>query len=112
VPIPALATLSEEELDEYMSKMYLLRSHGLANLVAEVWTRIPMAGRNLMVTLWVTRPSSRASVAHPMPTIQDAFDVMRSEQLLTAQEKQLANSTILVAVDKRNIRLFDDGQLA
>jgi hypothetical protein len=104
---PVFAEIDDEELDHYTTK--ILRLQNLSENAILLWNAIPSAARDLMINMWLTRPRSRSTIAHPTPTIQQALHTVQSDPHLTPEERILATTVIPAAVGKQGNRLFSDG---
>ena len=101
------AEMEEEELDQYMTKIGRLEN--LSDDIVLVWDAIPTIPRTLMINMWFMRSRSRSTIAHPIPTTQQALDMVQSDQSLSPEEKDLAAAIIPVAVNRKGKLLFSNG---
>jgi hypothetical protein len=97
--------MDEDQIDQYIVS---LRSRGLIGDITSIWNAIPPTARNLMITMWIKRDTSRTSIAHPIPSVEQALRLIRPDRDLTPAEIILAQRTIPVAVGKQGKRLFSD----
>ncbi|KIL71511.1 hypothetical protein M378DRAFT_155090 [Amanita muscaria Koide BX008] len=58
--------------------------------------------------MWIKRDPSRSGIAHPVPSVTQARNLIRLDQDLTLAEIVLAEDVISIAVGKNGNRLFND----
>ena len=110
--IPALNKLSDIQLAELVSKIVSLRGQNREGDIKQIWDAIPLAARNLMINMWIKSNSEsdtfRSDIAHPIPSVEQACDLIQLHDDLTADEISLAENVIPAAVNKEGERLFYD----
>ena len=99
--------LSSEEADAYDGKATNLLVKDLGDAVKAVWTSIPELDRDFMVSMYLSRPAERKEIVHLKPTINEAMQVLASDERLFQVEKDTAADYIPHLVDKYEVPLFN-----
>lgn len=108
IPTALANEIGDNERDQYRAKINRLWREDLIDDVAPIWHAVPVAARNLMITMWIKRDPSRSGITHPVPSVILARNLIWLDQDLTLAEIDLAEGVIPVAVGKNGNRLFND----
>jgi hypothetical protein len=101
--------IDDEILTKYTVNAGLLRDRGLEECVETVWQVIPDLARNVMITMFLTRPNQRIDVTHPVPTVEQGKHFIHLDSRLSRTEQNFVQEYIPNARDKKNNRLFSRG---
>ena len=100
-----MGEIDDEAVSLYSSEGAELRRNGLEKSIEHVWGSIPDLERNVMISMFLTRPSNRNSIAHP-PTIGQGIHLINLDSRIPETEKDFIKNFIPVAEDKSKKRLF------
>ncbi len=91
----------------YVDKAKDLDDEGVNSTAVQfVWDALLHTDRDLMIAMWLTRPPSQTSIAHPIPTVNEGIKIINLDHRLSPEEKSLALQVISKAVDKYTMPLF------
>lgn len=78
----------------------------LDDSVESVWDSIPLRDRNLMVSMFLSRPAIRNLVVHIKPTFAEAKSIIEADPCFFGDETYWATEYLPILVDKRSEKLF------
>jgi len=103
-----IGVIDDEEMDMHLSKGAALRRDGLEGSIEFVWGSIPETERNVMISMFLTRPPNRNWIA-PVPTVGQGRDFIHFDPRIPQPEKDFIKNFIPMAKDKSKKRLFSSG---
>lgn len=101
-----LVNISEADNNLYTDKIIALKFHSLASHVDSAWDSVPYEASKLMIHMWSTHPAGHTKIAHPIPTVEEAQDLVQLDPWLMPTGWTLAITLIPNAVNTNSDPLF------
>ena len=101
-----LGGIEDETMDIHLGKGAKLERDDLKESVEFVWDSIPVLERDIMLSMYLTRPNNRNWIAHPDPSVREGIYLINQNHHISQAEKDYIKKLIPKAEDKSKKRLF------